>query len=94
MNVRWTIAALDNLDSIHDYIAQVSEDHADRVIRKIALRAKQLSDFPLSGRVVPEFAQEQIRELIEGNYRLIYYIKPDGIEIFTVIHTKISLDEA
>lgn len=94
MNARWTIAALDNLDSIHDYIAQHSTENADRFVKRIVLRARQISDFPLSGKVVPEFGQEQIREVIEGSYRLIYYIQPDEIEIFAVIHGKINLDDA
>ncbi|MGA9771887.1 MAG: type II toxin-antitoxin system RelE/ParE family toxin [Blastocatellia bacterium] len=42
--------------------------------------------FPLSGRVVPEYNKAQIREVIEGQYRIIYYIKPDQINVLAVIH--------
>jgi len=42
--------------------------------------------FPLSGRIVPEFETKQIREVIEGSYRIIYYLKPDQIDIIAVLH--------
>ncbi len=40
----------------------------------------------MSGRIVPELNVEQIREVIEGQYRIIYYIKPDQIDVLAVIH--------
>ncbi|WP_313888480.1 type II toxin-antitoxin system RelE/ParE family toxin [Nostoc spongiaeforme] len=49
-------------------------------------RSEQIAKFPLSGRIVPEFETEQIREVIEGSYRIIYYIKPEQIEVLAVIH--------
>nr|WP_262984301.1 type II toxin-antitoxin system RelE/ParE family toxin [Nostoc sp. 'Peltigera membranacea cyanobiont' 210A] len=49
-------------------------------------RSQQLANFPLSGRIVPEFETEQIREVIEGSYRIIYYIKPEQIDVLAVIH--------
>ncbi|MEH2035747.1 type II toxin-antitoxin system RelE/ParE family toxin [Nostoc sp.] len=48
--------------------------------------SQQLANFPLSGRIVPEFETEQIREVIEGSYRIIYYIKPEQIDVLAVIH--------
>ncbi len=51
----------------------------------------QIAEFPLSGRVVPEYNMEQIREVIEGYYRIIYYIKPDQIDVIAVIHTARNL---
>jgi plasmid stabilization system protein ParE len=49
-------------------------------------RSQQIADFPLSGRKVPEYEMDQIREVIEGPYRIIYYIKPDQIDVLAVIH--------
>ena len=42
--------------------------------------------FPLSGRKVPEYDIDQIREMIQGSYRIIYHIKSDQIDIIAVIH--------
>ena len=47
---------------------------------------KQIGDFPLSGRIVPEASLPQIREVVDGPYRLIYRIKTDQIDIIAVLH--------
>ena len=53
---------------------------------------KKLSKFPQSGRIVPEFKKEDIRELIHGNYRIIYQVCKTKIEILTVRHGMQILD--
>lgn len=56
------------------------------MIDRLTRRSQQIAQFPFSGRVVPEFESEQIREVIEASYRIIYYVKPDQIDILAVIH--------
>lgn len=56
------------------------------MVDRLTRRSQQIASFPLSGRVVSEFATEQIREVIEGSYRIIYYIKPEQIDILAVLH--------
>ncbi len=46
-----------------------------------------------SGRIVPEFETEQIREVIEGSYRIIYYIKPEQIDVLAVIHGSLEITQ-
>lgn len=46
---------------------------------------ERLSDFPESGRIVPEMGIRRIREIIYGSYRVIYSLK-DKVEILTVRH--------
>lgn len=86
MNVYWTDTAVKHLSSIYAYISQNSPQYATRLVDSITRRSEQIASFPLSGRVVPEFETEQIREVIDGSYRIIYYIKPDQIDILAVIH--------
>lgn len=45
--------------------------------------------FPFAGRMVPEYELNEVREVIEGSYRIIYLIKEaeDQIEILAVIHS-------
>ncbi len=86
MKIHWTDTALDHLDAIHNYIALDSVDYAKKVVDCLTRRSQQIGDFPQSGRAVPEFELEQIREVIEGSFRIIYYIKPDQIDILAVIH--------
>ncbi|WP_149988198.1 type II toxin-antitoxin system RelE/ParE family toxin [Microcystis aeruginosa] len=50
------------------------------------------ANFPFSGRLVPEFETEQIREVIEGSYRIIYYIKPEQIDVIAVLHAARNIE--
>lgn len=87
MKVHWTDTALGHLRAIHAYIGQQSPEYAQRTIDRLTRRSQQIADFPLAGRVVAEFELPQIRELIEGPYRIVYYLKPDQIDVLAVIHT-------
>ena len=87
VNVIWTQVAIEDLKLIHEYISKDSEFYADRFVGKIIKRIKQLESFPKSGRIVPEFNSPIIRELIEGNYRIIYKItKGNSIGIVRIHH--------
>jgi addiction module RelE/StbE family toxin len=86
VKAEWTDNALEQLWAIHEYIAQNSLEYAQRVVDRLTRRTQQIRDFPLSGRVVPEYNAPQIREVIEGPYRIIYYIKSDQIDVLAVIH--------
>jgi plasmid stabilization system protein ParE len=55
-------------------------------------RSEQIANFPFSGRIVPEFETEQIREVIEGSYRIIYYIKPEQIDVIAVLHAARNIE--
>lgn len=87
MRVHWTNRALESLLSIYEYIAKDSPVFAKRTIDKLTRRSEQLGDFPKLGRKVPEYPANDIREIIEGNYRIIYRIKPDQIDVLIVIHS-------
>jgi toxin ParE1/3/4 len=87
VKVIWTEFALGDLKSIHEYISKDSRTYADKFIDKIINRVDQLQGFPKSGRIVPEFDSETIRELIEGNYRIVYRINPDHIGIVRIHHS-------
>jgi len=86
MKVVWTDTAKRNLRNIHDYIAQTSPAYAKRLVDRLTKRSKQIAAFPLSGRVVPEFAVDQIREVFERPYRIISHLRPDHIEVIVVLH--------
>jgi plasmid stabilization system protein ParE len=86
MIVFWTSTAEEHLDSIYSYIAKDSPQFAKRMVDRLTHRSIQISEFPLSGRSVPEYEMEQIRQVIEGPFRIIYYIKPDQIDVLAVIH--------
>jgi toxin ParE1/3/4 len=86
VRVYWTDTAKSHLHGIRDFIARNSEIYATRVVDRLSRRSEQIALFPLSGRIVPEFRLDQIREVFEGPYRIIYLIKADCIEVLAVIH--------
>lgn len=86
MKVHWTDTAVEHLTAIRQYISQNSPRYADRVVDRLTRRSRQIAAFPRSGRVVPEIGLGQIREVIEGPYRIMYHIKPDQVDVIAVIH--------
>jgi plasmid stabilization system protein ParE len=91
MKIRWTEPAIEDLRNIHIYIATDSEVYANSFVERIILAVEKLPNFPRLGRQVPEAEQETIRELLYHNYRIIYPINGELIEIITVIHGRRDL---
>ncbi len=86
MKVLWTKNAISHLVNIFEYIATNSPAYAKGMVDRITRRSEQIVDQPFSGRKVPEYDAEDIREIIEKPYRIIYRIKPNQIDVLAVIH--------
>ena len=82
----WSTRALRRLDQIHGYIVKDNPQAANRMIIRLVSRGNQIADHPSSGRMVPEYLQDNIRELIEKPYRIIYQVHGNQVEILTVHH--------
>ena len=67
---------------------------ARNFIKKIIEKAETLVEFPEMGRVVPEINSPNIRELLEGNYRIVYRLSHKKIEILTVFEGHKLLERA
>lgn len=86
MKVVWTDEAKAHLIGIHEYIKRDAPFYAAETVDRLTRRVEQLIDHPHSGRIVPKFDDENLRELIARPYRLIYRIRPDRIDIIAVFH--------
>lgn len=86
MRVHWTVEAKAQLKAIETHIAQDSPVVAKRTITQLAHRCRQIGELPRTGRKVPEFDRDDLRELLERPYRIIYRIKTDQIDIVTLWH--------
>ena len=84
----WSKRAAQDLDSIADYIAADSPAYAGVVLKNIVNQTRILARFPQAGRKVPEFDDENIRELVVYSYRIIYRLQQDEVLIVAVIHGK------
>ena len=92
LEVKWSPEAIEDLESIAEYIARDSEYYARAVITEILSVSRNICDFPLIGRVVPEIGDEVIRERFIYSYRLVYRVEPEQILIVAVIHGKRLLE--
>ena len=86
MKVLWTSGALRRLQEIEAHIAQDSPQAARQMAERLVRRAQTLGEPPLLGKRLQRYVGDDVRELLERPYRLIYRIKPDVVEILTLLH--------
>ncbi len=84
LDLVWTDQAAGDLDAIADFIAVDDPVAAVRWVDQLVATAERVSLAPRMGRKVPEFAREDVREVIHGNYRIVYRITLERIEVLTV----------
>lgn len=84
--LRWAESAVKDLDNICNYIAEDSEEYARMFARSIIDSIETMATFPYSGRIVPELKNDMVREKVLTNYRIIYRINDDSIEVVRIIH--------
>lgn len=84
--VVWTETAWRDLERIADFIANDSPGYAAAFVRRIREHARTLAELSLRGRVVPELGAPNVRELLLGNYRLIFEVQEKTVYVLAVIH--------
>jgi addiction module RelE/StbE family toxin len=89
--VRWTEQAVADLAAIKAFIAQDSPAYALAVVERLYHAVGQLARFPESGRIVPEQARADIRELIRPPYRIVYRRRPELVEVLLVFRSSLPL---
>ena len=92
--VRWTPQALDDLEAICLFIARDAPPVAAVLAQRAFDATDRLADFPESDRIVPEMNDPNFRELVLGNYRLIYRLRSGDAQIVTVHHSARKLNAA
>ena len=92
VKIEWSPNAENDLNKIIDYIAQDSVEYALSFYEQVKEKVDNLTQFPKIGRKVPELDDPNIREIILRNYRLIYLILADKIQIVRLIHGSRILD--
>lgn len=90
--IRWTEQAVDDLAAITDFIAHDSQEYACLFASDVIDVVDRIAGFPNIGGVVPEVQDPSIREVILGNYRIVYRVRGYGVEILTVYHSARLLD--
>lgn len=80
------------MEDIASYIARDSIRYASAVVGSLRDLARTLREFPLSGRMVPELADQTVREKLVYGYRLIYRVEPGVVTIAAVVHARQSFE--
>ncbi len=86
--LKWSPEAVEDIESIAEYIGRDSGFYAKAVVTKIIKTAKNIKEQPNIGRTVPELSNQNIRERFVYSYRIVYQIKTDSIIILAIIHGK------
>jgi plasmid stabilization system protein ParE len=79
VEVIWTQNATDEIVRIAEYLERYSEYYASMIVKRLYEKVAVLKQFPILGRVISEMQEDQYRELIEGNYRIMYEILDEEI---------------
>jgi len=93
VKIIWSPLSIDRITEIARYIAIDNNRAANTWIEEIFNRVEQLQSFPRSGRIVPELNEDIIREIVYGNYRIIYRIEMEQISILTIRNIRQILPE-
>ena len=86
VQISWLVEAQRDLKEIFDYIALDSNKYASLEIDRIYQKVELLKVQPFLGKVVPELENTSIRELVEGNYRIIYRVVDDNRLHILMVH--------
>ncbi len=84
MKLRWSRQAQRDLLEIGRYIAKDDRAAARRWVERLRQRARQAAEHPKAGRIVPEHARPQLREVLLRSYRIVYLVGDDAVEVLTV----------
>lgn len=86
MRVHWTDRAKVRLRHIEEYIAKDNPNAAREVVETILRRSWQLATPPEIGHSVKGYEETELREVLTRPYRIIYRIKPNQVDVVTVLH--------
>jgi toxin ParE1/3/4 len=87
-------SAVRDLEAVRDwYLSQSAPDVGERLIREILASVDQFAEFPASGRVVPEFEQPWLRELIRPPFRVVYRVDAERVRVVRVWRTERLIGE-
>ncbi len=90
LEIIWTESALNDLNTIIEFVSQQSVSFAEQVAYKILFRVNQLHSFPKSGQVEPVLKnmKQEYRYLIESHSKIIYKQENTQIFIERIIDTR------
>jgi plasmid stabilization system protein ParE len=88
VKIVWSLLSCERLENIYEFISDKDPVAAQKLINRIFKRIESLTRYPERGRKVPEVNRNEIREVFESEYRIIYKIESKKILILTIRNFK------
>jgi toxin ParE1/3/4 len=82
----WSSRALTDLDSACEFIGRDSPRYAHLFAQRIVATIETIPQHPQLGAMVPEYEMEEIRERLFQNYRIVYRVRDESVQIVAIIH--------
>jgi plasmid stabilization system protein ParE len=82
----WSPGAIRDLRNICDYLARDSDRYARSFARQVVTLIEAIPEQPRLGGIVPEYERDDIRERLFHNYRIIYRLRGEVIEVVRISH--------
>lgn len=85
-SITFAVSAFDDLEDIRVWYRDQQQvpEVGDRLVKEIISQIERLADYPESGRVVPEFNIENLREIIFSPFRIVYRLDGNKIKIVRI----------
>lgn len=84
--VHWSDLAVQQLAGITLYIGRTSPLYAERMVERILGRVDTLAEFPDIGLRASEAEDQNVREVLENPYRILYLVQLTRVDILAIIH--------
>lgn len=89
----WSDSAIDDLRRIGEFYERSSPAYANSIVATLYNSVSRLQKHPRSGRRVPELDEEQVREILTEEFRIIYELTGDQIRIVAMLHSRQDLSK-
>ena len=90
-SVYWSLGARDDIRQAVEFIGKDSPAYAASLVGRITAAIERLERFPRIGRVVPEYDDDDLREIIVSDYRVVYRMLGEDVAIAAVVHGRRDL---
>ncbi len=93
MKIVWSDEAVFALTALEMKLAErYSAERAAEIVETLVRRVARLEQHGQLGRAVPEYGHPQLRELVDSWNRILYRLRPDAIEIVTIVPARAPLE--
>jgi toxin ParE1/3/4 len=88
-------SAISDLEAIRAWYMELGAPAVgDRLVREMVASIESLADHPDLGRIVPEFGQPFLRELIRPPFRIVYRREPERVRVIRIWRSERPLEES